>query len=54
VMLGVFVVALLYGLGGLSRQDIAGDPTDRAARSIPTREKSTQSRRGAKGIRRTA
>ena len=54
VMLGVFIVSLLYGLGGLSRQDIAGDPTDRAARSIPTREKSTQSRRGAKGIRRTA
>jgi mercuric ion transport protein len=54
VMLGVFVVALLYGLGGLSRQGIEGDTTDRAARSIPTREKSTRSRRSAKGIRRTA
>ena len=53
-MLGVFVAALLYGLVGLSRQGIAGDPTNGAARSIPTREKSTQSRRGAKGIRRTA
>jgi mercuric ion transport protein len=54
VMLGVFVVSLLYGLGGLSRQGIAGDATNRAARSIPTREKSTQSRRGDKVIRRTA
>jgi hypothetical protein len=55
VMLGVFVASLLDGLGSLSCQDIAGAPTDRAARVQSRLEKkSTQSRRDAKGIRRTA
>ncbi|MDH3601995.1 MAG: hypothetical protein OEU26_20480 [Candidatus Tectomicrobia bacterium] len=41
VMLGVFVVSLLYGLYGLNGQRIADDTTDNAASSIPTREKET-------------
>jgi mercuric ion transport protein len=37
VMLGVFVISLLYGVRGFNRQRLAGDATDNAASSIPTR-----------------
>jgi mercuric ion transport protein len=39
VMLGVFVISLLYGVCGFNRQRLAGDVTDRAASSIPTHDK---------------
>jgi mercuric ion transport protein len=38
VMLGMFVVSLLYGLRGFNRQHLATEATHSAASSIPTRD----------------